>query len=194
MSRQWLSVGHFCGLVGLRTFRRRPQSMRRISTVSAERGLQAWTVSRSQSLASCSWYSSSQADLMLISRKRANSLGVAEPHPSTMLNAMDSAAPSVWDFSDPRSFRGNLRMARRTFNTCSCALCHTKSRRKSCILAFCSQTREPHRQFPAVPPEFLRHRQLATTEYSRTHQLRTQNLHPLRPTSDSPMRDSTRIR
>lgn len=187
MSSQWLSVGaHFDGIVGLRTLRRRPQSIRRISMVSADKGLHTWRASKSQSVASWSWYSSSQVDLMLISRNRANSFDVAEPQPSTMLNTMDSAALSIWDLSDPRSFRGNPRTARRTFNTCAWALCHTNSRLKSCILRFCPPLRRTGRQIPAAAYQFFPARPLATTDYCRTNQLSTQNLDPLSRTSNSP--------
>ena len=187
MSSQWFSVGgRFRGVVGLRTLRRRPQSMRRISMVSADRELHTWRGSKSQSVASWSWYSSSQVDLMLISRKRANSFGVAEPQPSTMLNTIDSAALSIWDLSDPRSVRGKPRTARRTFNTCACALCHTNSRRKSCIPTFWLVTGQTRRPFPGAPHQFFCARPLTTTDYSRTNQLSTQNLDPLSRTSNSP--------
>ena len=161
--------------------------------VSADRGLQTWSDSRLQSVASWSWYSSSQVDLMLISRKRANSFELAEPHPSTILNAMDSAAFTIWVFRDPRSLRGNFRTARRTFNTCSCALCHTSSRRKSCILTFSPPTRPTHHPFPATPRQSFRARLLTTTDNCPTDQLSTQNLDPLCPTSNFLMRDLARI-
>jgi hypothetical protein len=58
---------------------------------------------------------------------------VDAPHPSTTLNAIDSADETICVLSDPRSPRGNDRAARRTPNTSSCVLAHTISRRKSCI-------------------------------------------------------------
>jgi hypothetical protein len=66
--------------------------MRRISTASADRGAQIRNGNRPESVASWSWYSNSEVDLMLMSRKRANSFELVEPHPSTMLKAIDSAA------------------------------------------------------------------------------------------------------
>src|ERR1700687_124739 len=70
---------------------------------------------------------------MLISRKRANSFGRDAPHPSTMLNATDSAEVTICDFKVPRSLREKLRTARRTLSTNLCALSHTTNRRKSCM-------------------------------------------------------------
>ena len=164
--------------------------MRRISTVSAERGLQTRRGSRPQSAASWSWYSNSEVDLMLMSRKRANSFELVAPHPSTMLKAIDSAALVICDLSEPRSLRGNLRIPRRTPSTSPWALSQTSSRRKSCMLPFSPSPREARRPFSATPPKSLPRNPLSTTAYCHTDQLRTQNLHPLRPTSDHTQRDS----
>ncbi len=180
---EWFSVG-----AGRRapatTFLRRPQSMRRTSTVSVDSGLTIRADNRPESVVSWSWYSSSQEDLMLMSRKRANSFELVEPQPSTMLKAIDSAALIIWNLSDPRSLRGKPRTARLTPSTSSCALCHTNNRRKSCILAFSSDTCQIHRPFPATPCKSLRRPPLKTTDQLTTHQLKTQNLHPLRPSSN----------
>jgi hypothetical protein len=176
------------------TFRRKAHSMRRISTVSAQSWRPACRGNRSQSVASWIWYSSSQVDLMLMSRKRANSFELVEPHPSTMLKATDSAALTIWDLSDPRSLRGNPLIARRTLSTSSCALCHTSSRRKSCTPAVSTQPRERCRPFPAPLPQSLPSPLLTTTNNCLTNQLTTQNLDPLRPTSNSSPRDSAGMR
>jgi hypothetical protein len=168
--------------------------MRRISTVSAESGPPTWRGSRSQSVASWSWYSSSQVDLMLISRKRANSFELVEPHPSTMLKAIDSAALVIWDLSEPRSLRGNFRIPRRTPSTSPCALCHTNNRRKSCIRTFSPRFGRKRRPFPAPLHESLRSSPLTTTDNCPTNQLTTQNLHPLRRTPNHIRRDSAGIR
>ena len=164
--------------------------MRRISTVSAESGLQTRRDNRPQSVASWSWYSSSQVDLMLISKKRANSFELVEPHPSTMLNAIDSAALTIWDLRDPRSLLGNLRIPRRTPSTSSCALPQTSNRRKSCTPAFSTQPRTGRRPFPAPLPKSLPLPSLATTNNCPTNQLTTHNLHPLRRTPNHTRRDS----
>ena len=190
---QWLSVGCRSGLERWRTLRRRPQSMRRISTVSAESGLQMERGSRPASIVSCSWYSSSQVDLMLISRKRANSFELADPHPSTMLKAIDSAALVICDLREPRSLRGNLRTARLTPSTSSCALCHTNSRRKSCIRSFCAPRGQARRLFSATLPKPFRHPPLGTTNNCPTNQLTTQNLHPPCQTPNSALRYSGRM-
>jgi len=171
-----------------RTFLRRPHSMRRVSTVSADKGLTIRTGKRSESVVSWSWYSSSQADLMLMSRKRPNSLLLAEPQPSTMLKAIDSAALTIWNLSDPRSLRGNARTARLTLSTSSCARCHTSNFRKSCILAFSANSGEIRRPFPATRDKSFPRAKLTTTDELTTHQLTTQNLHPLRPSSNYPAR------
>ena len=191
---QWLSVG-CCWRVGAwSTLRRRPQSMRRISTVSAESGLQTRRDNKPLSVASWSWYSSSQVDLMLMSRKRANSFELAEPHPSTMLNATDSAALAIWAFSDPRSPRENPRIARRTFNTSSCDLCHTSNRRKSCTRALSPRPHQSRRPFFATPPKSLPHPLLTTTDNCPTNQLTTQYLDSLSATSNHTKRDSGKVR
>jgi hypothetical protein len=186
---EWFSVGP-----GRRapatTFFRRPQSIRRTSTVSADMGLPIGRESRLESVASWSWYSSSHADLMLISRKRANSFELVEPQPSTILKAIDSAALTIWNLSDPRSLRGNARTARLTLSTSSCARCHTSNRRKSCISAFSGDLRQIRRPFPATARKSFPRRLLTTTDELATHQLTTQNLHPLRPTSNGPLRDA----
>lgn len=191
---QWFSVRFCCGLGAWSTLRRRPQSMRRISTVSAERGPHTRLGSRPASVASWSWYSSSVVDLMLISRKRANSFELVEPHPSTMLKAIDSAALVIWDLSEPRSLRGNFRIPLRTPSTSPCALSQTSSRRKSCIPPFSPACGLTHRRFLVTAPKSLPRRLLTTTDNCRTNQLTTQNLHPLRPTSNYTNRDSGRMR
>ena len=186
---EWFSVGAVRRAPAM-TFFLRPQSMRRTSTVSVDSGLTIRADNRPESVVSCSWYSSSQEDLTLISRKRPNSFALAEPHPSTMLKAIDSAALTIWNLSDPRSLRGNPRTARLTPSTSSCALCHTKSRRKSCIPTFSTRTRHKRRPFPATPRKSLPPLPLATTDQLTTHQLTTQNLHPLRPPSNYERRAS----
>lgn len=108
--------------------------MRRTPTVSAVSDFHFGRVRNPQSVANSIWYSSSEEDFILISRKRANSFGLRDPHPSTILNAIDSAALTIWNLSDPRSLRGNLRIARRTLSTSSWDLFHTRSRRKSCTM------------------------------------------------------------
>src|SRR5688572_13370808 len=132
---------------------------------------------------------------MLISRKRANSFELIEPHPSTMLKAIDSAALVIWDLSDPLSLRGNFRTPRRTPSTSPCALSHTSSRRKSCIPSFSPQPDEERGPSPATLLKSLPiHFPLTTTDNCRTNQLTTQNLHPLSPTSNSLSRDSAGMR
>ena len=163
--------------------RRSPHSMRRISTVSAVSGSHTGFGTAPQSTASWSWYSSSHADLMLISRKRAKSFAVLVPQPSTMLNAMDSAALTIWNLRDPRSLRGNLRTPRRTANTSSWALCHTSKRRKSCTPSNSSIPRLAHRPFPAQIVESAH--PLKTTDNSRLNNWQTRYLHPISPTLDS---------
>ena len=160
--------------------------MRRISTVSAERGPHTRLGSRPASVASWSWYSSSVVDLMLISRKRANSFELVEPHPSTMLKAIDSAALVICDFSEPRSLRGNCRVLRRTPSTRPCALSQTSSRRKSCMPLFSTAAQPTPRQFSAARRESLLRTQLKTTDNCPTSTLITQNLDPLSPISNSP--------
>jgi len=188
---QWLSVGFCSGLERWSTLRRRPQSMRRISTASAQRGPPVRRSSKSQSVASWSWYSSSQVDLMLMSRKRANSFELVEPQPSTILKAIDSAALVICDLSEPRSLRGNVRIARRTPSTSPCALCHTNNRRKSCIQTFSPRFGQERRQFSAPLLKSKLFPPLTTTNNCLTNQLTTHNLHPLSPTSNSPARGST---
>ena len=116
-----------------RTLRRSTQSIRRISTASAARGLPFRSDKSSASTASSSWYSSSQVDLILISRNRANSLDPEAPHPSTILKTIDSPEEIICFFNEPLSVRGKERAARRTASASSCARRHTMSRRKSCI-------------------------------------------------------------
>ena len=180
---QWLSVGFGAGAWS--TLRRKPQSMRRISTASAERGAQTRGESRSASVVSWSWYSNSEADLMLMSRNRANSFELLAPHPSTMLKAIDSAALVIWDLSEPRSLRGNRRIARRTPSTSPCALCHTKSRRKSCTAGFCTDLHQSQRRFLTIAFKSFPDPPLKTIDNWRTDKLTTQNLHPFRPKTDS---------
>ena len=191
---QWFSVRFCCGLGAWSTLRRRPQSMRRISTVSAERGPHTRLGSRPASVASWSWYSSSVVDLMLISRKRANSFELVEPHPSTMLKAIDSAALVICDLSEPRSLRGNFRIPLRTPRTSPCALSQTCSRRKSCMSPFSPAVGPARRRFSANPRESLRRHPLTTTDNCNTDKLPTQNLHPPRPTSNCAPRDAARMR
>ena len=148
-----------------RTLRRSPHSMRRISTVSVVSGSHAALGKAPQSTASWSWYSSSHADFMLISRNRAKSFAVLDPQPSTILNAMDSAALTIWNLRDPRSLRGNFRMPLRTANTSSWALCHTSNRRKSCTTSNSLPTRPTRSRFPAYLIESMR--LLTTTDNSR---------------------------
>lgn len=190
---QWLSVGVWSGLGAWRTLRRRPQSIRRISTVSADRGRDTRRWSKPQSAASWSWYSNSEADLMLISRKRANSFELLDPHPSTMLKAIDSAAVVIWDLSDPRSLRGNFRTPRLTPSTSSCARLQTNSRRKSCMQPFSHQPSKPPHRFPSHQHNSSPSTPLTTTDNSPTDQLQTQNLHPLSQSPNSPPRISARM-
>jgi hypothetical protein len=124
-----------------------------------------------------------------------------------MLNATESAAFAICAFSDARSRRENPRIARRTFNTSSCALCHTKSRRKSCTLAFSNEPRQVRRPFSARLPESSPPSPLTTTNNCPTNQLKTQdldspqvstlpaiqNLAPLTPISISLMPASARM-
>lgn len=176
---------------GCLTLRRRPQSMRRTSTVWAVSDFPMSRGRDPQSAASWSWYSSSEVDLMLMSRKRAKSLELFDPHPSTILNATDSAALTIWNLSDPRSLRGNLRIARRTPSTSSWDFCHTRSRRKSCMLTTSFTYGPGRRPFPACLHES------ALTENHRrliTHQLTTQDLHPPSRTPNSPQRYPGRLR
>jgi hypothetical protein len=167
--------------------------------VSAQRGRPIRRGSRSQSVESWSWYSSSQVDLMLMSRKRANSFELLEPHPSTMLKATDSEALIIWALSDPRSLRGNVLIARRTLSTSSCALCHTNNRRKSCMPISSRHPTHTRHPFAAAPPKSFRPdlcgttqirppHPLGTTDDCPTNQLTTQNLNPLRQTGYSPRR------
>jgi len=149
--------------------------------------------SRPESPASWSWYSNSEVDLMLMSRKRANSFELAAPHPSTMLKAIDSAAVVIWDLSDPRSLRGNLRIPRRTASTSPCALSHTNRRLKSCISAFSTYSLQKRRPFPATVREPFRDRSLITTDNCPTDQPTTQNLHSLRRTPNHTRRYSARM-
>ena len=141
---------------GSRTLRRRPHSIRRISTVSVVSGFHAGFGIALQSTASWSWYSSSDADLMLMSRKRANSFALLDPQPSTMLDAIDSAALTIWNLSDPRSLLGNLRITLRTPSTSSWARCHTSKRRKSCTGANSPLPTRSRRQIPAHVGESTR--------------------------------------
>lgn len=181
---------------GSRTLRRRTHSMRRISTASAASGLPALPTNSSASTASCSWYSSSQVDLMLISRKRANSFDPDAPHPSTMLKAIDSAEDIIWVFSDPLSLRGNERAARRTPRASSCALRHTVSRRKSCIPTDShnlesARTQSSTRTIESFPFHWSSTRGLALSTI--TDSLSTQHLDPLSVSSDFPQPDSDRV-
>jgi hypothetical protein len=187
------SVGFRCGLGARSTLRRRPQSMRRISTVSVERGSHTRLGSRPASVANWSWYSSSVVDLMLISRKRADSFELVEPHPSTMLKAIDSAALVIWDLSEPRSLRGNFRIPLRTPRTSPCALSQTSSRRKSCMREFSPAVRPVRRRFSPHPRESLRRHPLTTTDELTNSTLPTQDLHPLRQISNSAPHDSARM-
>jgi hypothetical protein len=116
-----------------------------------------------------------------------------EPHPSTMLKAIDSAALVIWDLSEPRSLRGNLRIPLRTPRTSPCALSQTSSRRKSCMSAFSPAVRPARRRFSANPGESLRNSRLTTTDKLANSKLPTQNLHPLRQISNSAQRDSARM-
>ena len=192
-----LSVGGWLSVVGFRwgtfsTLRRRAQSMRRISIASAASGRPTVRANRSHSIASCSWYSISPVDLMLISRKRANSLELVEPQPSTMLHATDSAALTICDLSDPFSRRGKPFTARRTPSTSSWALCQTNNRRKSCMPLLLSNPRNVGRQICAnLADSFL---PLKTTDNWPTDQLTTPNLDTLSRTLDSPSLNSAEPR
>ena len=183
VSHSWpvqLSVSGLGG--GSRTLRRRPQSMRRISIASAPSGRQLAADRRSASVASWSWYSSSPVDLMLISRKRANSFEVAAPHPSTMLKAIDSAADIICVLREPLSPRGNDRAARRTPNTNWCALLHTLSFLKSCTLGCSPLLRSKRPQSPANLSESFPQRwpsRQALALSTTTEPLATQDLDPL---------------
>ena len=168
--------------------------MRRISTVSAESRLHSRRDNTPQSVASCSWDSNSRVDLMLISRKRANSLGLRDPHPSTMLKAIDSPAFTIWDLSDPRSLRGKLRIPRRTLSASSCALLQTNNRRKSCMPTFSARPGETRRPFAAALSSSFPAPQLIATYNCLTDQLTTQDLDPLPQTSNVARRDSGRMR
>jgi hypothetical protein len=190
---QWFSVGFRCGVGAWSTLRRRPQSMRRISTVSAERRPHSRLGSRPASVANWSWYSSSVVDLMLISRKRANSFELVEPHPSTMLRAIDSAALVICDLSEPRSLRGNFRIPLRTPRTSPWALSQTCSRRKSCMSPFSPAVGPARRRFSANPRESLRRPPLITTNNCPTNELTTQNLNPLSQTSNYTNHDAGRM-
>jgi hypothetical protein len=174
---------------GSRTLRRSPQSIRRISIASAASGRELDPERRSESVASWSWYSSSQLDLMLISRKRANSFELEAPHPSTILNGIDSADDIIWILSEPLSPRGNERATRRTPNTNACALLHTLSFLKSCTQERSNCRGNPRRQSPAaLSKSFLRRfpstRALALS--TTTDPLTTQDLDPLSRTANSP--------
>lgn len=190
---QWLPV-RAARLADARTFVRKPQSIRRISIVSAESGLQTRRDNRPQSVESWSWYSSSQEDLMLISRKRANSLELLAPHPSTMLKATDSAELDIWAFNDPPAPRGNPRIARRTSSTSACALCHTNSRRKFCTREFSPKHSQMHRPFSAPLRKSLPSPSLKTTDNCFTNQLTTLYLDPLSPTPNFTRRNSAGLR
>jgi hypothetical protein len=175
--------------LGSRTLRRNPQSMRRISIASAASGLQLDPESRSESVASWNWYSSSQVDLMLISKKRANSFEPDAPHPSTMLKAIDSAADIIWVLREPVSPRGNDRAIRRTLNTSSCALRHTLSFLKSCTPERSDFLDNPRPQSNAAlvksfPKKLPSKGALALSTLTDT--LATQDLDPLTRTSNSP--------
>lgn len=170
---------------GRRTLRRKTHNIRRICTASSDRVRVALAARSSASVASCSWYSSSQVDLMLISRKRANSLDPDAPHPSTMLNAIDSADEIIWVLREPRSPRGNDRAARRTPKAKSCALAHTVSRRKSCTPTFSKLHPCGRPQSSAeLTQSFLRPSTQGLALSTITDSLTTQHLDPLRPTSD----------
>lgn len=184
MSRSWsvqLSVDPGLGR-GSRTLRRSTHNIRRISTVSAHSGRLVLAASMSASAANWSWYSSSHVDLMLISRKRANSFEPDDPHPSTMLNAIDSADDTICVLSDPRSPRGNERAARRTPRTSAWALLHTVSRRKSCTKTRSNLLRSPQPQSNAAVSRSFPRRRPATRAlalFTTTDVLNTHYLDPL---------------
>jgi hypothetical protein len=163
-SRSVFSRSVFKGRV--RTLRRSPQSMRRISTASAARGSPRRDGMKPQSVASWSWYSSSHVDLMLISRNRANSFGREAPHPSTMLNTTDSVEVTICVFRVPCSLRGNPAAARRTSSTSSWALFQTCNFRKSC-------TEEVFDAPPPVAPPYSRINAQITADWSLNTRLTT---------------------
>ena len=72
--------------------------------------------------------------MILWSRKRANSLRLLAPHPSTMLSTTDSAARVVCDCKGPYPARGNPRVARRTSTARACDRAQMSRRRWSRIL------------------------------------------------------------
>ena len=175
---QWFSVAV------ARTFRRSPHNIRLISIVWAPRGCQTLSVIKPQSRASWSWYSSSEVDLMLMSRNRANSFELAAPHPSTMLKAMDSAALVIWNLRDPFSLRGKIFTALRTPSTSSCDRLQTRSFRKSCIRPYSTLRRPLRRHFSSAAPKTVPCAALITTDDRGTDALTTQNLDPLSRPSD----------
>jgi|SRR5687767_10617715 len=121
---------------------------------------------------------------MLISRKRANSFELVEPHPSTMLKAIDSAAFVIWDLSDPRSLRGNFLIPRRTPSANPWALSHTNNRLKSCIKPFSHHYNPNRHRFSSAVNKSVSPPPLITTENCDTDALPTHNLHPLSLTSN----------
>jgi hypothetical protein len=180
---------------GSRTLRRNPHNILRISTASSPRGTPTLSFSKSASTASSIWYSSSHVDLMLMSRKRPNSFELEAPHPSTMLNTIDSADVTICFFSEPLSLRGKARTARRTPRARSCDLRQTFKPRKSCTSVVSRAQRTSRRPFPPrtidlffVCSPAACEQALATT----TDQLPTHYLDPLSISSSSQRTNSLR--
>jgi hypothetical protein len=90
---------------------------------------------RSRSRADSRWCSVSLADLIEMSRKRANSLFVAAPQPSAMFVAMPSAARVSCDLKWACPARENPDADLCNAIANACARCHAFMSLKSCTLA-----------------------------------------------------------